>query len=269
MLSVPIVSSSGKLLMPCHPARARELVRKGRAVRRFDRGIFSIRLLDRAEGETQPVAVGIDPGSVKEGFTVKSGMHTFLNIQADAVTWVKEHVKTRRQMRRVRRYRKTPCRNNRLNRSIGGVPPSTKARWQWKLRIARWLARLYPVSAFVVEDVSAKTKGQRRWDSMFSPLEVGKTWFYEELRQLSRVELKSGWETKELRDAHGLKKIGNKTAEVFEAHAVDSWVLVDWRARQARSHSTDVCCPASFPSSSAAQAPARSRRHSPSVWRHA
>lgn len=29
---VPVVSSSGSPLMPCHPARARELVRKGRAL---------------------------------------------------------------------------------------------------------------------------------------------------------------------------------------------------------------------------------------------
>jgi hypothetical protein len=26
--------------MPCHPARARELVRKGKAVRRFNRGLY-------------------------------------------------------------------------------------------------------------------------------------------------------------------------------------------------------------------------------------
>jgi hypothetical protein len=86
MLYVPVVSSTGKPLMPCHPARARELVRKGRAVRRFDRGMFYIRLLDRADGDVQPVACGIDPGSKKEGLTVKSAAHTYLNLQADAVT---------------------------------------------------------------------------------------------------------------------------------------------------------------------------------------
>ena len=225
MLYVPVVSSTGKPLMPCHPARARELVRSGRAVRRFDRGLFYIRLTDRADGEVQAVTVGIDPGSKQEGFTVKSEAHTYLNIQADAVDWVSDHVKTRRDMRRLRRYRNTPCRKNRANRSVGGLPPSTKARWQWKLRISRWLARVYPIESFVVEDICARTKGNRRWDKSFSPLQVGKQWMYSELGKLGRVVLKQGWETKEMRVALGLKKTSNKMADAFEAHCVDSWVL--------------------------------------------
>ena len=228
MLYVPVVSSTGKPLMPCHPARARELVRKGRAVRRFDRGMFYIRLLDRADGDVQPVACGIDPGSKKEGLTVKSAAHTYLNLQADAVTWVKDALETRRNMRRARRFRKTPCRAPRFNRSRGALPPSTKARWQWKLRICRWLSRLFPIETFVVEDVKAHTRGGRRWNRSFSPLQNGKAWFYGELRKLGRVETKQGYETKELRDAHGLKKTGRKLAEVFEAHCVDSWVLANW-----------------------------------------
>ena len=90
MLFVPVVSSSGKPLMPCHPARARELIRKGKAIRQFDRGLFFIRLTARSDGVTQDVVVGIDPGSKKEGITVKSEAHTYLNLQADAVTHVKE-----------------------------------------------------------------------------------------------------------------------------------------------------------------------------------
>jgi hypothetical protein len=228
MLYVPVVSSTGKPLMPCHPARARELVRKDRAVRRFSRGIFYIQLLDREDGKVQDVAVGIDPGSKKEALTVKSEAHTYLNIQADAVTWVKDAVEARRNMRRARRFRKTPCRANRKNRSRGGIPPSTMARWQWKLRLCRWLAKLYPITCFVVEDIKAHCFGGRRWNCSFSPLQVGKEWFYKELSKLARVETKQGYETKELRDAYGLKKVGNKRAEVFEAHCVDSWVLANW-----------------------------------------
>ncbi|MCG5526180.1 RRXRR domain-containing protein [Ectothiorhodospira haloalkaliphila] len=243
MLSVPVVSSTGKPLMPCHPARARELVRKGKAARRFDRGLFYISLTDRPDGEKQPIAVGIDPGSKKEGFTVKSESQTYLNIQADAVTWVKSAVSTRSQMRRARRFRKTPCRQPRFNRKRGGLPPSTKARWQWRLRISRWIARLYPVAAFVVEDIKAITKGKRRWDRTFSPLQIGKQWFYDELQKLAPVHLKAGWETKELRDRHGLKKTRKKTAEVFEAHCVDSWVLANgWVGGHQQPDNTRMLC---------------------------
>ena len=90
MQYVPVLSSTGARLMPCHAARARALVRRGRALRRFDRGLFYIQLLDRKTGSVQPIAVGIDPGSKKEAITVKSESHTYLNLQADAVTWVKE-----------------------------------------------------------------------------------------------------------------------------------------------------------------------------------
>jgi len=87
--------------MPCHPARARELVRAGKAKRRFDKGLFYILLTERSDGFKQPIALGIDPGSKWEGLTVKSEAHTFENLNADAVTWVKDKIETRRNMRRT------------------------------------------------------------------------------------------------------------------------------------------------------------------------
>jgi hypothetical protein len=93
---VPVRSATGKRLMPTTNRTADRLLAKGRAVRRFDRGLFFIQLTDRTDGYTQPVALGIDPGSKKEAYTIQSEHHTCLNIQADAVTWVKEHIKTKR-----------------------------------------------------------------------------------------------------------------------------------------------------------------------------
>jgi hypothetical protein len=86
---------------------------------------------------------------------------------------------------------------------------------------------MYPLIAFVVEDIKAKTLGRRRWDASFSPLEVGKKWFYAELEKLALVTTKSGWDTKLMRDAFGLKKTSDKNAEKFSAHCVDSWVLAN------------------------------------------
>ena len=228
MQYVAVVSKTGKPLMPCHPARARELVRKGRAVRRFNRGIFYIRLVDRGDGDTQEVAVGVDPGSKQEGFTVKSEAHTYLNVQAEAVTWVGKHVAQRRMLRRSRRSRKTPCRQNRQNRARGGIPPSTRARWGWKLRILTWLSKLYPITCVVVEDIKARTwKNRRRWNVHFSPLEVGKQWFYDQIRTRWELITRQGWETKALREALGLKKASAKRSDRFEVHCVDSWVLAN------------------------------------------
>lgn len=118
----------------------------------------------------------------------------------------------------------------RVNRHQGRfrLPPSTRARWGWKLRLVHWLMRLYPVTAFVVEDIQAVTKpGQGRWNRSFSPLEVGKQWFYTELGMLGRVELLKGHETAEERNRLGLKKSSSKLSDRFEAHCVDSWVLAN------------------------------------------
>ena len=226
---VPVVTKDQEPLMPCSEKRARKMIESGKATPFWNRGVFCIRLnVEPSSRNLQPVVVGIDPGSKKEGYTVKSVHHTYLNIQADAVTWVKDHVETRRNMRRTRRFRNTPCRQNRTNRSRGGLPPSTKARWQWKLRICRWLVRVFPITGFVVEDIKAKTrKGKRRWNVSFSPLEIGKAWFYNELGKTALVKTLHGWETKQLRDRLGLKKSKNKMAERFSAHCVDSWVLAN------------------------------------------
>ena len=231
MQHLPVISKTGKRLMPCHAARARQLIRKGKAVKRFDRGICYLHLTEREDGDTQPVALGIDPGSQQEAFTIQGQKHTYINVQADAVTWVKDAVATRRQMRRVRRYRKTPYRACRPNRQVNAkrIPPSTRARWGLKLRIAQWLARYYPITSMVIEDIAAATKAdKRRWNASFSPLEVGKEWAYGELERIAELVTAQGRHTKALRDQAGLKKTNQKLSDTWEAHCVDSFVLASY-----------------------------------------
>lgn len=216
--------------MPTSPRRARRMMESGKATGFWKRGVFCVRLnVEPSARNIQNICVGIDPGSKREGFTVKSEAQTFLNIQAVAVTHVKKRVEVRRTLRRGRRYRNTPYRQCRTNRGVDfRLPPSTRARWGWKLRIAAWLTKMFPVNAFVVEDVQARSvKGARKWNVSFSPLEAGKTWFYERLSQMGRVDLKQGYETHALRTELGLKKSSNKMANVFSAHCVDSWVLAN------------------------------------------
>ena len=228
-LYVPVISKDGRPLMPTSNWRANELIEKGKALRRFKTGIFYIRLTGKTCRSVQPVACGIDTGSKREAFTVKSESHTYLNILSDAVTWVKDAVEVRRNMRRSRRFRNTPCRQNKSNKAKSPFPPSTKARWQSKLRIINILSKLYPITTYVVEDVAARTrKGQRKWNVSFSPLETGKHWFYDELRKLGNLETKQGYETKELRDAVGLIKCKSKMKVQFDTHNIDSWVLANW-----------------------------------------
>ena len=225
------MSADGTPLMPCKPAKARKLLRDGKALKRWSRlGIFYIQLAFNPGNPTaQPIVAGVDPGSKFEGTSVVGTKDTVLNIMSEAVDWVKGSLEQRRGMRRARRYRKTRCRgcrfDNRLKRSR--LPPSTKARWDAKLRVISQLKRIIPVSHVVVEDIGAETrKGSRGWNLNFSPIEVGKRYFYDSLKGIGlEVITKSGKETKAFRDSLGLKKIKSKSRPVFESQCVDSWCL--------------------------------------------
>ena len=216
--------------MPCAPARARLLLKKGKALARRNKlGVFYIKLKYAVEPRNQILAVGVDPGSRYEAISVVGTKDTVLNIMSEAVDWVKKALEQRRQMRRARRYRKTrrrECRGDNRRRE-GRIPPSTKARWDAKLRIITQLKRIMPISHAAVEDIRAVTrKACRGWNGNFSPIEVGKQYFYSALEAMGlEVSTKGGSETKKLRDSLGLKKIRNKSKPVFESQCVDSWCL--------------------------------------------
>ncbi len=228
LMFVPVVDSSQVPLMPTTASRARRWIKSGKATPFWKRGVFCIRLnVEPSSQELQPIAIGCDPGSKREAFTVKSKSHTYLNVLVETPHWVKDAVEAKRNARRARRFRKTPCRQNRQNRARGNLPPSTKARWQWKERIINWLCKMFPASDIIVEDIKAKTKGKRRWDTAFSPLEVGKQWFYRRLQRLCRLSTKQGHETAALRNKLGLTKNKSKLADEFACHNIDSWVLAN------------------------------------------
>jgi len=221
---------NGQALMPTTPQRARLLIASRQATPFIHKGVFCIRL-NRApsDNKIQPITIGVDPGSKKEGLSITTKKKTVLNIQLDAVTWVKDALESRRNARRARRQRNTPCRKNKyLNCSDKEwLPPSTKARWQVKLNLIKSMKQIFPISTAVIEDIKAVTKpDKKKWNVSFSPLEVGKKWFYSQLESLGlNVILLQGFETSSLRKQHGFSKNSNKLSNVWDAHCVDSWVL--------------------------------------------
>lgn len=64
-----VMGKTGKALMPCHPARARQLLREGRAVVHRT-SPFVIRLKDLAQARTQAVRLKLDPGSKTTGIAL-------------------------------------------------------------------------------------------------------------------------------------------------------------------------------------------------------
>jgi hypothetical protein len=225
------VDKKNKPLMPTTCSRAKRWIKNGKATGFWKHGIYCVRLnVEPLSRNKQMIVVGIDTGSKKEAFTIKSKTHTYLNIQSDAVTWVSENLEVKKNLRRTRRYRQTPCRQPRFNRNVNrvGLSPSTKARWQCKLRIINRLMKLFPITNFIIENVTAKkTKGKSQRNQIFSQLEYGKNWFYAQLQKIGTIKVQAGWRTKQLRDKLGLEKSKNKMSGAFESHCIDSWTLAN------------------------------------------
>ena len=121
-MRVFVLDANRKPLDPCHPARARELLKKGKAAV-FRRYPFTIILKNRTleHSVVHPHRIKMDPGSKTTGFAV-------LNESTNHVVWAAElehrgqqiHARmlARASLRRSRRHRHTRYRQPRfLNRA--------------------------------------------------------------------------------------------------------------------------------------------------------
>ncbi|GGS51000.1 RNA-guided endonuclease IscB [Streptomyces cinerochromogenes] len=164
-----VLSRDGHPLMPCHPARARELLRRGRAV--VARHVpFTIRLKNRtlAGSEVVGVQLRIDPGSQGTGLvltdekqhitedgiaiTARRGLvsvelrHRGAQIHS---TMLRRAGYRHRRRSANCRYR-SPRAKNRLQPE-GWLPPSLRHRVDTTFSVARRLCRWAPVSEVHVE----------------------------------------------------------------------------------------------------------------------
>lgn len=220
--------------MPCKERRARTMMAKGRAKPYWKDGIFCIVLQEEPfTRKYQKVVIGIDPGTKREGITVTTEQRVVMNITSNAITHIKDKIELRRIFRRSRRQRKNPyrkCRRNRKNTyKEGRVVPSIKSRWDAKLRIVKKLKEILPITDISVEDVAARTiKHSKNWNTLFSTLEYGKTYFYTNLYKMGFNICKwEGFDTYNWRTNAGYKKTSKKLKDLWDAHNVDSHCLCE------------------------------------------
>lgn len=149
MQYVFVLSADKQMLDPCHPARARKLLRRHRAAvyRRYP---FTIILRDRmAENSVvHSHAVKIDPGSQTTGMAVvnDTGKVVWASEIEHRGQQIRDRLLARRGQRRSRRSRKTryrPSRFNNRRRVEGWLPPSLMSRLA---NIVTWVARLQRVA---------------------------------------------------------------------------------------------------------------------------
>ncbi|NEQ09467.1 MAG: HNH endonuclease [Moorea sp. SIO4E2] len=164
-MRVFVLDKDKQPLEPCHPARARELLKKRRA-KVFKRYPFTIILLDRTVNNsvTHPYRIKIDPGSKTTGIAIvqeSTGRVTnALEIYHRGLQ-IKNALESRRALRRGRRNRKTRYRKPRFINRIkpeGWLPPSLMSRIFNVETWVRRLTKLCPVTAISQELVRFDTQ---------------------------------------------------------------------------------------------------------------
>jgi 5-methylcytosine-specific restriction endonuclease McrA len=148
-MRVFVLDKNLKPLDPCHQARARELLDKGRA-KIFRRYPFTIVLQDRVfeASVTHSHRIKIDPGSKVTGIAVvqeETGRVTNALEVSHRGQQIKNSLESRRSLRRGRRNRKTRYRKPRLlnrTRRTGWLPPSLESRIA---NIETWVRRIRKV----------------------------------------------------------------------------------------------------------------------------
>ena len=228
---IPVVSVDGTPLMPCRPSKARKLLKNGLAEKRWNKlSQFYLQLKFQPKSElnvNQQVCLAVDPGSKWDGIAIVSRKGVLTCGMLVLLSKVAEKLTQRREMRRARRYRKTPRRAKRFDnrrRRDGWIAPSQKVKVDFRTKIVDELCRLYPVSQFAVEDVRFNHY-KKRWGKHFSTVEIGKAKFYKHLRKLGKLTLYMGTETAELRKKFGLPKNPVKKELTWTTHAVDAIVI--------------------------------------------
>ena len=168
MQGVFVLSSDQKPLDLCHPARARKLLKQGRAAI-FRRQPFTIILKDRtaAESVTHPYRLKFDPGSKTTGIAI-------VQEQTGEVVWaaelqhksnlVADRMEKRvgcRGRRRTANLRYRPPRFGNRRREKGWLTPCMRSRVG---NIRTWTARLMrvcPITAFSLELVKFDTQAMQ------------------------------------------------------------------------------------------------------------
>lgn len=161
-MSVFVLGSDNRPIMPCSEKRARLLLTRGRAyvVRIVP---FVIRLKDRNQDDCklQDLEVKIDPGSKTTGLCLSRTIGTVVNIlnlfelQHRGMR-IKRALLARSAMRRNRRNRNTRYRQARFlnrNKPTGWLPPSLRHRIDTTLSWVQRFQRLAPITMLAVERV--------------------------------------------------------------------------------------------------------------------
>jgi len=152
--NVYVLAKAGHPLMPCKPAKARKLLKAGKAsvVRKYP---FTIQLKFECENETQDITVGVDPGYKNIGFSAISESRELISGEIELENGVTDRLKEKAMYRRGRRNRhhwyRPPRFMNRGGDKKGWLPPSVQRRLDIHVMLIKKLKEILPITKVNIE----------------------------------------------------------------------------------------------------------------------
>ena len=152
---VYVLNKQGKPLMPCKEAKARKLLRDGKAKVK-QRTPFTIQLNFECENQTQTIKLGIDAGSKTIGLSASTEKDELYSAEVTLRNDIVNLLATRRLYRRTRRNRLRYREARFLNRKTdkGWLAPSVQHKVNSHLKVVKDIHKILPITKIVVEVAS-------------------------------------------------------------------------------------------------------------------
>jgi hypothetical protein len=152
-LFVYVLNCHGEPLMPCHPRKARLLLKEGKA--KVAKMVpFTLQLLYGSSGYKQEVSLGVDAGTRHIGVSATTEQRALFEAEALPRTDIQALLATRKQFRRARRNRKARYRKARfLNRkkTQRWLAPSVQHKVDCHVKTIWLVHQILPVSNTTIE----------------------------------------------------------------------------------------------------------------------
>lgn len=167
-MSVCVISTSGKPLMPTSEYRARKLLKSGKAEISSYRP-FTIKLTRTVSENVQPIEYCCDTGYKHIGVSVKSEKHEYFSMQFDMLSDEKKRHDARRKYRRARRnrlrHREARFDNRTSSKKEGWLAPSLKNVKDQHIRIFNKFKAVMPITSATFEMGSFDTHAMHEFEN--------------------------------------------------------------------------------------------------------
>lgn len=221
------------VLMPMRWKRIKRLMKEGKGILVRDKilGLYFKLKYKPKSTETQSISLGIDPGSMFDGYSIISKSNQ-INLQFNHQLAISKSLKSimnkRIEYRRLRRYR-LRFRPMRIESRNGcKISNTSNYYFQNRVNMIKRIISFYPIKLISIEDVSYNHYLSNKGKS-FSNIEIGKNKLYDYITNELKLNLykSRGKETKDIREMIFIDRLKNKDKSIrdFNSHCIDSFTL--------------------------------------------